>query len=77
MNVRVVIYKITVRVLQFVAKLVDGTERQINEHDVEFDINMRGCTVEKLVEMLGSKIVWGAGQEVQLFCKDKYFQINS
>ena len=72
-EVPVVMYKMTIRVLQFVAKLDDDIERQINEHDVEFDVNMRGCTVEKLVEMLGSKIVWGASQEVQIFCKDKYF----
>ena len=71
---RVVIYKLIVRVLRFVAKLDDGSESQVAEHDVEFEVNMKHFTVEKMIELIRSKIVWGSGQEVHILCQDKYFE---
>ena len=71
---RVVIYKLVVRVLRFVAKLDDGSERQVAEHYVEFEVNMKHFTVEKSIEIVRSKIIWGVGQEVHILCQDKHFE---
>ena len=71
---RVVIYKLIVSVLQFVAKLDDGSELQVAEHDVEFEVNIKHFTVEKLIELIRSKIIWGVGQEVHILCQDKHFE---
>ena len=74
MELRVVIYELTVRVLRFVAKLDDGSERQVAEHDIQFEVNMKRFSVEKMIELIGSKVVWGSGQEVHILCKDKHFE---
>uniref|UniRef100_A0A453BGL2 Transposase MuDR plant domain-containing protein n=1 Tax=Aegilops tauschii subsp. strangulata TaxID=200361 RepID=A0A453BGL2_AEGTS len=73
-ELRVVNYKVIVRILRFVAKLDDGSEHQVAQHDVEFEVNMKCFTVEKMTELIGSKIVWGSGQEVHILCKDKHFE---
>ena len=73
-ELRVVIYKLIVRVLRFVAKLDDGSERQVAEHDIEFEVNMKHFTVEKMVGLIRSKIVWGSRQGVHILCQDKHFE---
>ncbi|KQJ84284.1 hypothetical protein BRADI_5g19831v3 [Brachypodium distachyon] len=72
-ELRVTIYKLTIRVRRFVAKLDDGSKRPFENQDLEFQINIRRFSVENLIELLWSKIVWGGRQEVQIFCLDKHF----
>ena len=35
---------------------------------------MKHFTVEKMIELIRSKIVWGSGQEVHILCQDKHFE---
>lgn len=35
---------------------------------------MKHFTVEKLIELIRSKIIWGVGQEVHILCQDKHFK---
>ena len=35
---------------------------------------MKHFTVEKMIELIRSKIVWGSRQEVHILCQDKHFE---
>lgn len=64
-------FKITFRVTEFVAKLDDGRELQHSKQDVEWQVNIRGMTLDKLKSRLRESISYGSCQEVHIFCEDK------
>ncbi|XP_024314891.1 uncharacterized protein LOC100822539 [Brachypodium distachyon] len=63
---------LVLKFLPCISKLDDGSEAEITGNLlIHLKIEAEEITVQKFIEVLGEKIAWGSGQEVELSCYDE------
>lgn len=64
-------FRISVRVGAYIAVLNDGSTTAMPRTDLEWIINVKGYTIDKLYADLGERIIWGPSQEASAYGVDK------
>ena len=60
------VYSISIRVLPYVASLDDGTVKQNERQDLDWDVSLNGYTMDSFLADLKQRLHFGSTQEPQI-----------